>query len=52
MKLIAFGKVLDNDDKLASEVPLKDNDNIVAMVQKPRPPPKKKEDVKKEEPPK
>ena len=36
LKLIAFGKILDNDAKLASEVPLKDGDNIVAMT-KPKP---------------
>ena len=46
LKLIAFGKILDNDSKLASEIPLKDNDNIVAMT-KPKP---KKAPVKKEEP--
>jgi len=32
LKLIAFGKVLDDDGKKANEIPLKDNDNIVAMV--------------------
>ena len=53
LKLIAYGKVLDNDEKKCSEHSLKENDYIVAMVQKAKPPaqPKpKKEDEKKEEP--
>ena len=32
LKIIAFGKVLDDDNQIASAVPLKENDNIVAMV--------------------
>ena len=55
LKLIAFGKVLDNDARLASEVPLKENDNIVAMIQKAKPvkpaAKPKPEDEKKEEVP-
>ena len=52
LKLIAFGKILDNDSKLASEIPLKDNDNIVAMT-KPKPkkaPPKPKAEAAQEPP--
>ena len=37
LKLIAYGKVLDQPDKLASEYSLKDGDFIVAMVQKAKP---------------
>jgi hypothetical protein len=48
--LIAYGKVLDSDDKLASDYSLKEGDFVVAMVQKPKPAPKKKEEVKQEEP--
>ena len=57
MKLIAYGKVLDSDEKTAGDFNIKENDFIVAMVQKARPPPKakveepKKEEVKKEEAP-
>lgn len=50
LKLIAYGKVLDSDDKKVTEYNLKDGDFIVAMVQKARPPPKKKEEKKDEEP--
>lgn len=32
LKLIAYGKVLDSDDKAATEYNLKDGDFIVAMV--------------------
>ena len=53
LKLIAYGKVLDNDDKTAADYNIKENDFIVAMVQKakPAPKPKKEEEVKKEEAP-
>ena len=58
LKLIAYGKVLDADDKTAGDYNIKENDFIVAMVQKAKPPPKakaaeepKKEEVKKEEAP-
>ena len=58
LKLIAYGKVLDQDDKTAGDYNIKENDFIVAMVQKARPPPKakaaeepKKEEVKKEDVP-
>ena len=52
LKLIAYGKVLDKDELLASDYSLKEGDFIVAMVQKPKPAPKpKKEDVKEEEKP-
>lgn len=50
LKLIHYGKVLDNDDKKASEFQIKENDFIVAMVQKAKPVPKAKEEVKQEEP--
>lgn len=52
LKLIAYGKVLDNDEKKCSEHSLKENDYIVAMVQKAKvvKPAKKPEDEKKEEP--
>lgn len=54
LKLIAYGKVLDSDAKLASEYNIKEGDFIVAMVQKPKaakkPAAPKKEEVKKEEP--
>lgn len=46
LKLIAYGKVLEPDEKLASEFSLKEGDFIVAMVQKPKPVPKPKEEVK------
>jgi len=55
--LIAYGKVLDSDDKTAGDYNIKENDFIVAMVQKAKPPPKpkaeepKKEEVKKEDAP-
>ena len=55
LKLIAYGKVLDGDDKPASEYNIKEGDFVVAMVQKAKPAPKKaleepkKEEVKKEE---
>lgn len=55
--MIAYGKVLDSDEKTAGDFNIKENDFIVAMVQKARPPPKakaeepKKEEVKKEEAP-
>ena len=42
LKLIAYGKVLDSDDKKASEYNLKEGDFIVAMVQKAKPKPKPK----------
>ena len=32
LKLIAYGKVLDNDEKTAADFNLKENDFIVAMV--------------------
>jgi hypothetical protein len=32
LKLIAYGKVLDNEEKTAAEYNLKENDFIVAMV--------------------
>ena len=64
LKLIAYGKVLDSDDKVATEYNIKEGDFIVAMVQKakkaPAAKPKpaepvpvvadKKEEVKDEEP--
>lgn len=56
LKLIAYGKVLDSDTKAASEFSLKENDFIVAMVQKAKPAPKAKpaepakEEKKDEEP--
>lgn len=34
LKLIAYGKVLDSDEKTAKEYSLKEGDFIVAMVQK------------------
>ena len=40
LKLIAYGKILDSDDKLASDFSLKENDFIVAMTQKAKPAPK------------
>ena len=50
LKLIAYGKVLEHDDKLASDYSIKEGDFVVAMVQKAKPQPKKKEEVKQEEP--
>jgi len=54
LKLIAYGKVLDGDDKPASDFNIKEGDFVVAMVQKAKPAPKKApepkpEDAKKEE---
>ena len=53
LKLIAYGKVLDSDDKKVTEYNIKEGDFIVAMVQKAKPAPKPKpaEEVKKEEEP-
>jgi len=58
LKLIAYGKVLDSDDKAVSEYSIKEGDFIVAMVQKAKavkkPAPveeKKEEDAKMEESP-
>ena len=39
LKLIAYGKVLDSDDKKASDYNLKEGDFIVAMQQKAKPKP-------------
>lgn len=53
LKLIAYGKVLDSDDKKVSEFNLKEGDFIVAMVQKAKPKPAAKPaDVPKVEAPK
>jgi hypothetical protein len=52
LKLIAYGKVLDDDSKTAEDYKIKENDFIVAMTQKAKPAPKKKEEDKKEDPPK
>lgn len=50
LKLIAYGKVLDSDEKKASDYSLKENDFIVAMETKPKPAPKaKREEPKKED---
>lgn len=51
LKLICYGKVLDSDDKKASDFSIKENDFIVAMVQKAKPAPKPKVEEKKEEEP-
>lgn len=42
LKLIAYGKVLDSDDKVATEYNIKEGDFIVAMVQKAKKAPAKK----------
>lgn len=42
LKLIAYGKVLDQEDKTAADYSLKEGDFIVAMVQKAKPKPKPK----------
>jgi hypothetical protein len=47
--LIAYGKVLDGDDKPNSDYNIKEGDFVVAMMQKAKPVPKKPEEVKKEE---
>ena len=53
LKLIAYGKVLDSDDKKVAEFNLKEGDFIVAMVQKAKPKPAAKPaDAPKVEPPK
>lgn len=51
LKLIAYGKVLDDDAKKASDYSIKEGDFIVAMVQKPKaaPKPKPSEEVKMED---
>ena len=49
LKLIAYGKVLDKDESTAADYSIKENDFIVAMVQKKKPDPKKKEEPKAEE---
>lgn len=57
--MIAYGKVLDKDENSVESYSIKENDFIVAMVQKAKAPPKpkpnpepepKKEDAKQEEP--
>ena len=51
LKLIAYGKVLEDDEKSAADYSIKENDFVVAMVQKAKPAPKpKNEEVKKEDP--
>ena len=51
LKLIAYGKVLEDDEKSALDYSIKENDFVVAMVQKAKPAPKpKNEEVKKEDP--
>lgn len=52
LKLIAYGKVMDNDAKTIKDHALKDGDFIVCMVTKAKPAPKqqpKPEDAKQEE---
>lgn len=49
LKLIAYGKVLDSDEKKAKDFNLKEGDFIVAMVQKAKPKPKPKNEEKKDE---
>ncbi len=44
LKLIAYGKVLESDDKVVSEYNIKENDFIVAMTQKAKPAPKPKKE--------
>ena len=41
LRLIGFGKVLEDEQK-ASDISLKENDQLVLMVLKPKPPPKPK----------
>jgi len=48
LKIIAYGKVHDNDEEKAS-VFIKEGDYIVAMIQKAKPAPKPKAEEKKEE---
>lgn len=51
LKLIAYGKVLEDDEKTTVDYSIKENDFIVAMVQKAKPAPKpKNEEVKKDDP--
>ena len=42
LKLIAYGKVLDSDEKSTADYGIKDGDFIVAMQQKAKPQPKPK----------
>ena len=55
IKLIAYGKVMDNDEKTLKDHSIKDGDFIVCMKQKAKPQPKpevqqpKPEDAKMEE---
>lgn len=42
MKLIAYGKVLDDDNKTLKECNIKEGDFIVIMISKPKPQPKAK----------
>jgi hypothetical protein len=52
LKLIAYGKVLEADEKTAADYNIKEGDFIVAMQQKAKPAPKAKpaEEAKQEEP--
>lgn len=54
LKLVAYGKVLENDDGLVSDYSLKEGDFVVAINQKAKPAPKaagaKPEDAKMEDP--
>jgi hypothetical protein len=51
LKLIAYGKVLEPDEKLATDYSLKEGDFIVAMVQKAKPVAKPKAEEPKQEAP-
>lgn len=51
MKLIAYGKVMEDDNKNLKEYSIKEGDFIVVMISKAKPQPKPKaEDQKMEEP--
>lgn len=50
MKLIAYGKVLEDDNKQLKDYSIKEGDFLVVMVSKPKPAAKPKEDAKMEEP--
>lgn len=46
MKLIAYGKVMEDDNKSLKDYSIKEGDFLVVMVSKAKPAPKKQEDVK------
>mmetsp|Transcript_8311 Transcript_8311/g.7705 ORF Transcript_8311/g.7705 Transcript_8311/m.7705 type:complete len:105 (+) Transcript_8311:141-455(+) len=51
MKLIAYGKVMDDNSKTLKDYSIKDGDFLVVMVSKPKPAPKQNEGAVQQQPP-